>query len=154
MALASSLVRGHRLPWGFPRFSRNGGGRGGDAERPLKSGALLASTGAAARAFADEAGRAYSPLMGQESPVVCHISQSDPFCPDLRQTIIKDLNNLQFKFHPNGTYICIEGPRFSTKAESNYYRSLLKADIIGMTLIPECIFTVEKWRCVMCPYLQ
>ncbi|HEY6589245.1 MAG TPA: S-methyl-5'-thioadenosine phosphorylase [Nitrososphaeraceae archaeon] len=82
-----------------------------------------------------------------DGPVVCHISQSDPFCSDLRQTIIKDLNNLQFKFHPYGTYICIEGPRFSTKAESNYYRTLLKADIIGMTLIPECILAREMEMC-------
>lgn len=82
-----------------------------------------------------------------DGPVVCHISQSDPFCTDLRQTIINELNNLQFKFHPNGTYICIEGPRFSTKAESNYYRTLLKADIIGMTLIPECILAREMEMC-------
>jgi 5'-methylthioadenosine phosphorylase len=80
-------------------------------------------------------------------PVFCHISQSDPFCPNLRETIIKDLKNLDFKFHSLGTYICIEGPRFSTKAESNYYRTLLKADIIGMTLIPECILAKEMNMC-------
>jgi 5'-methylthioadenosine phosphorylase len=82
-----------------------------------------------------------------DGPLVCHISQSDPFCPNLRETIIKDLKNLDFKFHPLGTYICIEGPRFSTKAESNYYRTLLKADIIGMTLIPECILAREMKMC-------
>ena len=82
-----------------------------------------------------------------DGPVVCHISQSDPFCPNLRETIIKDLKNLDFKFHSIGTYICIEGPRFSTKAESNYYRTLLKADIIGMTLIPECILAREMEMC-------
>jgi 5'-methylthioadenosine phosphorylase len=82
-----------------------------------------------------------------DGPVVCHISQSDPFCPDLRETIITNLEYLGYKFHPLGTYICIEGPRFSTKAESNYYRTLLKADIIGMTLIPECVLAREMKMC-------
>jgi len=82
-----------------------------------------------------------------DGPVVCHISQSDPFCPDLRENIVRDLKQLGFKFHPVGTYICIEGPRFSTKAESNFYRTVLKADIIGMTLIPECILAREMEMC-------
>ena len=82
-----------------------------------------------------------------DGPRVCHISQSEPFCPDLREIIIKNLEHLNFKVHPLGTYICIEGPRFSTKAESNYYRTLLKADIIGMTLIPECILAKEMEMC-------
>jgi 5'-methylthioadenosine phosphorylase len=82
-----------------------------------------------------------------DGPVVCHISQSDPFCPNLREIIISDLKSLNFKFHPLGTYICIEGPRFSTKAESNFYRTLLTADIIGMTLIPECILAKEMEMC-------
>ncbi len=82
-----------------------------------------------------------------DGPVVRHISQSDPFCPDLRENIVRDLKQLGFKFHPVGTYICIEGPRFSTKAESNFYRTVLKADIIGMTLIPECILAREMEMC-------
>jgi 5'-methylthioadenosine phosphorylase len=65
----------------------------------------------------------------------------------LREIITRDLKHLGFKFHPLGTYICIEGPRFSTKAESNYYRTLLKADIIGMTLIPECLLAKEMEMC-------
>ena len=82
-----------------------------------------------------------------DGPRVCHISQSEPFCPDLREIIIKNLEHLNIKVHSIGTYICIEGPRFSTKAESNYYRTLLKADIIGMTLIPECILAKEMEMC-------
>jgi 5'-methylthioadenosine phosphorylase len=82
-----------------------------------------------------------------DGPIVCHISQSEPFCPDLREIIIKNVDRLNYKVHPNGTYICIEGPRFSTKAESNYYRTLLKADLIGMTLIPECILAREMEMC-------
>jgi 5'-methylthioadenosine phosphorylase len=82
-----------------------------------------------------------------DGPRVCHISQSEPFCPDLREIIIKDLEHLNYKVHPIGTYICIEGPRFSTKAESYYYRTVLKADVIGMTLIPECILAREMEMC-------
>jgi len=82
-----------------------------------------------------------------DGPRVCHISQSEPFCPNLRKIIIKNLEHLNYKVHTTGTYICIEGPRFSTKAESNYYRTLLKADIIGMTLIPECILASEMEMC-------
>lgn len=82
-----------------------------------------------------------------DGPKVCHISQAEPFCPDLRDIIIKNLEQLKYQYHSRGTYICIEGPRFSTKAESEYYRNLLKADIIGMTLIPECILAREMEMC-------
>jgi 5'-methylthioadenosine phosphorylase len=82
-----------------------------------------------------------------DGPRVCHISQAEPFCTDLRAIIIKGLQQLKYKVHSSGTYICIEGPRFSSKAESNYYRTLLKADIIGMTLIPECILAREMEIC-------
>lgn len=82
-----------------------------------------------------------------DGPRVCHISQAEPFCPELREIMIKGLEQLNYKVHPSGTYICIEGPRFSSKAESNYYRTLLKADIIGMTLIPECILAREMEMC-------
>jgi 5'-methylthioadenosine phosphorylase len=84
-----------------------------------------------------------------DGPKVCHISQAEPFCPDLRGIIIKNLEQLKYQFHSLGTYICIEGPRFSTKAESNYYKNLLKADIIGMTLIPECILAREMEMCYL-----
>jgi len=49
------------------------------------------------------------------------------------------------KHHEGGTYICIEGPRFSTKAESNMFRNF--ADIIGMTLVPECQLAKELGMC-------
>ena len=56
-------------------------------------------------------------------------------------------NELSFDSHINGTYVCIEGPRFSTKAESKYYREVINADIIGMTLIPECVLAREAEIC-------
>ena len=79
--------------------------------------------------------------------MVCHVSQSEPFCPDIRNIIINQLKNLNYKYYEKGTYVCIEGPRFSTKAESEYYRNILKADIIGMTLVPECILAREMEIC-------
>ena len=48
--------------------------------------------------------------------------------------------------HKNCTYVCIEGPRFSTKAESKFYKSI-GADIIGMTLVPECQLAREAQMC-------
>jgi len=84
-----------------------------------------------------------------DGPKVCHISQAEPFCPDLRSIILKNLEQLNYTYHQHGIYICIEGPRFSTKAESNYYRNLLNADIIGMTLIPECILAREMEMCYL-----
>ncbi len=78
---------------------------------------------------------------------VCHISMADPFCNDLRSSITKSIEEQKFSFHEKGTYVCIEGPRFSTRAESNFYKNILKADIIGMTLVPECVLVKEAEIC-------
>lgn len=81
--------------------------------------------------------------------IVCHISQANPFCPDLQSLVSTELEKLSFKYHNKGTYTCIEGPRFSTIAESTYYRKVLNADIIGMTLVPECILAREMEICYL-----
>lgn len=77
---------------------------------------------------------------------VCHISVAEPMCPELRKTVISVTKKLGIKMHETGTYVCIEGPRFSTKAESRMYRSW-GADIVGMTLVPECILAREAEIC-------
>lgn len=77
---------------------------------------------------------------------VCHISVAEPMCNNLRKNLIKIASEMNFSFHKTGTYICIEGPRFSTKAESKLFRSW-NADIIGMTLIPECVLAREAEIC-------
>ncbi|MGH1522432.1 MAG: S-methyl-5'-thioadenosine phosphorylase [Nitrosopumilus sp.] len=77
---------------------------------------------------------------------VIHISVSEPFCPELQSTIIQTANYQKLKIHKDCTYVCIEGPRFSTKAESKFYRSM-DADIIGMTLVPECQLAREAQIC-------
>jgi 5'-methylthioadenosine phosphorylase len=77
---------------------------------------------------------------------VIHISVADPFCPELQQSIFKIIKNQNLTFHKDCTYVCIEGPRFSTKAESKFFRTT-GADIIGMTLIPECQLAREAQIC-------
>jgi 5'-methylthioadenosine phosphorylase len=77
---------------------------------------------------------------------VCHISVAEPMCPELRQTLIAIAKDLGVRAHDTGTYVCIEGPRFSTKAESRLFRSW-DADVIGMTLVPECVLAREAELC-------
>ncbi|MEM3421540.1 MAG: S-methyl-5'-thioadenosine phosphorylase [Candidatus Hadarchaeum sp.] len=77
---------------------------------------------------------------------VCHISVADPMCPELRKTLIEAAKRTGIEAHPTGTYVCIEGPRFSTKAESRMFQSW-GADVIGMTLVPECVLAREAEIC-------
>ena len=77
---------------------------------------------------------------------VCHISVAEPMCPELRQTLIAVAKDVGIRAHNTGTYVCIEGPRFSTKAESKLFRSW-EADVIGMTLVPECVLAREAELC-------
>jgi len=77
---------------------------------------------------------------------VIHISVADPFCPELQLSILQATEKQDLKMHKDCTYVCIEGPRFSTKAESKFYRNT-GADIIGMTLVPECQLAREAQIC-------
>jgi 5'-methylthioadenosine phosphorylase len=56
---------------------------------------------------------------------------------------------LKFPLHSKATYVCIEGPRFSTRAESKFFREAMKADIIGMTLVPEITLAREAEICYL-----
>jgi 5'-methylthioadenosine phosphorylase len=71
--------------------------------------------------------------------IVAHITFGDPVCGQLSQVLgdaVASLNLAEVNLHRGGTYVCMEGPAFSTKAESNLYRSW-GATIIGMTNLPE-----------------
>ena len=81
-----------------------------------------------------------------EGGQLCHISSADPICPKLHDFYVDHAQKQGLKVHPTGTYVCIEGPRFSTRAESRLYRQW-GADIIGMTLYPECILAREMELC-------
>ncbi|MDR3206501.1 MAG: S-methyl-5'-thioadenosine phosphorylase [Candidatus Methanoplasma sp.] len=74
-----------------------------------------------------------------------HISMPDPFCPRLSGIFAETAKEMGIRYHTGGTYVCIEGPRFSTRAESRMYRSF--ADIIGMTVVPECQLARELGMC-------
>ncbi|RLF13511.1 MAG: S-methyl-5'-thioadenosine phosphorylase [Thermoprotei archaeon] len=87
--------------------------------------------------------RAYTFFDGR---LVAHVSMADPFCPELREVAIKTAKELGIPVHEKGTYVCIEGPRFSTRAESRLYKSW-GADIIGMTLVPEVNLAREAQIC-------
>jgi 5'-methylthioadenosine phosphorylase len=76
-----------------------------------------------------------------------HISLADPFCPELRKLFYQEGKKIKIPVHQKGTYFCIEGPRFSTRAESRFFRNF--ADIIGMTLIPEVILAKELEICYL-----
>ena len=82
-----------------------------------------------------------------DGPITAHVSMADPFCYDLREKIAETVESLGYPVHPRGTYVCIEGPRFSTRAESRIWKDVFKADIIGMTLVPEVNLACEAQLC-------
>jgi 5'-methylthioadenosine phosphorylase len=78
--------------------------------------------------------------------IVAHVGLADPFCTSFRQAIATAARRIQQLVSPAGTYVCIEGPQFSTRAESNLFRSW-GADIIGMTVMPEARLAREAGLC-------
>ena len=77
---------------------------------------------------------------------VCHISVAEPMCPEMRKVLKAVAKKARIDAHDTATYVCIEGPRFSTKAESNLFRTW-GADVVGMTLVPECVLAREAEVC-------
>jgi 5'-methylthioadenosine phosphorylase len=96
--------------------------------------------------FIDRTTRREQSFYGTAEGRVCHISVAEPMCPQLHKTVIEVAKNLKIKMHETGTYVCIEGPRFSTKAESKMYQKW-GADIIGMTMVPEVVLAREAEIC-------
>ncbi len=78
--------------------------------------------------------------------IVAHVSMAEPVCPYLRKILIESCKNLNVACHEGGTYICIEGPQFSTKAESFFYKNN-GFDVIGMTNATEAKFAKEAELC-------
>ncbi|MDP6558584.1 MAG: S-methyl-5'-thioadenosine phosphorylase [Candidatus Binatia bacterium] len=78
--------------------------------------------------------------------IVAHVGFADPFCPVLREGMIKAGEEAGARVHPQGTYLCMEGPQFSTRAESDLYRSW-GAHIIGMTNLQEAKLAREAEIC-------
>jgi 5'-methylthioadenosine phosphorylase len=80
-----------------------------------------------------------------EGPVV-HVAFAEPYCPDLRETLTGVAETAGATVHRGGTYICIEGPQFSTRAESLIYRGW-GMSVIGMTALPEARLAREAEMC-------
>ncbi len=81
-----------------------------------------------------------------EEGVVAHVAFADPFCKKFSDLVYDTVKKQKVDVH-RGTYICMEGPQFSTRAESNLYRSW-EADVIGMTLAPEAKLAREAEICL------
>ena len=78
--------------------------------------------------------------------LVAHVAFADPFCPDVSASLLAAAKETTATVHKGGTYVCIEGPAFSTRAESNLYRQW-GCDVIGMTAIPEAKLAREAEIC-------
>lgn len=78
--------------------------------------------------------------------IVAHVSFADPFCPDLSRILGDAADAAGVRVHRGGTYICMEGPQFSTRAESRIYRQW-GIDVIGMTALPEARLAREAEIC-------
>lgn len=81
--------------------------------------------------------------------VVAHVSMADPFCPDLSKWLADCATVGDLPVSAGGTYLCIEGPQFSTRAESELFRSW-GASVIGMTALPEARLAREAELCYAC----
>lgn len=82
-----------------------------------------------------------------EGPEVVHISLAEPYCPRLRQIANDSLTALGETFHPTGTSVVIQGPRFSTRAESQWFQKM-GWDVLSMTQHPETALARELEMCV------
>lgn len=81
-----------------------------------------------------------------EDGIVAHVGFADPFCKTLSDIALKVVKEEGVDVH-RGTYVCMEGPQFSTRAESNLYRSW-NVDVVGMTLAPESKLAREAEMCL------
>jgi len=77
---------------------------------------------------------------------VCHIPMAEPFCSKLRVLYADTAREIDLKYHDKGTIITIEGPRFSTKAESHMFRQF-GADVVNMSTLPEVVLAREAGIC-------
>jgi 5'-methylthioadenosine phosphorylase len=78
--------------------------------------------------------------------VVAHVPFADPFCNDLRAVLNTAATDVGATVHPAGTYLCMEGPAFSSRAESRLHKEW-GADVIGMTALPEAKLAREAEIC-------
>jgi 5'-methylthioadenosine phosphorylase len=81
-----------------------------------------------------------------DGPVTTHVSFADPYCPTVREIALKEAAGLGLPVHDRGTMVVIQGPRFSTRAESAFY-ARQGWEVIGMTQSPEVVLARELEMC-------
>jgi 5'-methylthioadenosine phosphorylase len=79
-------------------------------------------------------------------PEILHVSTSDPYCPELRALAVHCARELNIEVHDRGTMVVVQGPRFSTRAESKWYQQA-GFEVIGMTQYPEAALARELAMC-------
>jgi len=94
--------------------------------------------------FIDKTFKRQNTFFGNYAAVHCEMTQ--PTCGRLRKVLLDTAKNISVKVHPQGTYVCMEGPQFSTRAESLMHRTW-GADLIGMTAMPEAKLAREAQAC-------
>jgi len=94
--------------------------------------------------FIDRTKRRIDTFMGEG--IVGHLVFADPICPNLAEVLYQSAKDLGLRVHKGGVYVCIEGPSFSTRAESRLYQSW-GADVIGMTNLTEAKLAKEAELC-------
>jgi len=83
-----------------------------------------------------------------DGPISTHVSAADPYCPELRKLAYEAGQSAKIKMHDKGTVVVIQGPRFSSKAESRWFTSL-GWEVINMTQYPEVHLAKELEMCVV-----
>ncbi len=83
-----------------------------------------------------------------DGPRVAHIESAYPYCQQLREVALKQAKKLNLTVHKSGTVVVIEGPKFSTAAESVFY-SKMGCDVINMTQYPEVVLALELGICYL-----
>ncbi len=83
-----------------------------------------------------------------DGPVTTHVGMAQPYCPQMRKVAVEVAGRLGLKFHSRGTVVVIQGPRFSTTAESRFF-SRQGWDVINMTQYPEVVLAREQELCYL-----
>ncbi|MBI3840566.1 MAG: S-methyl-5'-thioadenosine phosphorylase [Thaumarchaeota archaeon] len=83
-----------------------------------------------------------------DGPDTTHVGMAEPYCPEMRRVAARAARKLGLRFHEKGTVVVVEGPRFSTKAESRFF-SRQGWDVINMTQYPEAVLAREMELCYL-----
>jgi 5'-methylthioadenosine phosphorylase len=152
VAFISRHGRGHKLPPSQVPYAANifalkkigvhsiiSSGAVGSLREEIKPGGLVLVD-----QFIDKTYKRTNTFFGGFGAVHCEMTE--PVCGRLRERLIEISETIDCRVHPKGTYVCMEGPQFSTRSESLMHKSW-KADLIGMTAMPEAKLAREAQMC-------